>query len=346
MISIRLRTAILQTVNLAAAMLLVAGCGDKEKEETSSSDADTHTATTDAASDSAASIDGDTDADGEGDTDADTDTDAATDTDSGTVSPWDGGTEDDTDTFEWVTIEGGTYMMGNYDGVGSETSYPRHSVTVPTYDIWRTEITAGLYQRCMDDGACDFSRTESYCNLVAPPRPDHPVNCINWYQATSVCEWLGGRLPTEAEWEYAARSRGKDILYAWGNEDPTCDYSNIDLEAEGCSTNTTRPVCSYPLGNSDQGLCDLVGNVYEWVQDWMHPSYEYEENGVTYVAPDDGSAWDDPVNPADFKIMRGGGINSSDPDNPYLIFYATHRQFHDLSWSYGGLGVRCARDIP
>jgi formylglycine-generating enzyme required for sulfatase activity len=252
---------------------------------------------------------------------------------------------------DWTTVEGGDFMMGSPEGMGEEDrEYPQHLVTLPTFELWRTENTVKEYIACVDDGWCVPLAENYFCNATYPEeRADFPICCINWYNARDFCHWLGGRLPTEAEWEFAARSRGKDTLYAWGDEDPTCELAVIDVKyldetlpsPAGCDgLNTTQPVCSKPLGNSEQGFCDFVGNVYEWVEDCFHPAYEYtDDEGVTHTAPADGSAWIDPMNEDDFRIMRGGGIGSPG------VYRATFRQIHDGAFSYGGLGVRCARDI-
>jgi formylglycine-generating enzyme required for sulfatase activity len=251
---------------------------------------------------------------------------------------------------DWMTVEGATYMMGSPEGMAQEEprEYPQHPVAVPTFRMWRTENTVAQYLACVDEGGCTPIAIDG-CNDDFPEeRGDHPINCTDWFQARDFCAWLGGRLPSEAEWEFAARDRGQDVLYPWGDEDPTCELAVIDMGfldptkgTAGCDgIYSTQAVCSKPLGNTTEGLCDMVGNVYEWVEDWFHEAYEYVDgDGVLQVAPADGSAWLDPPNPWDFRVMKGGGIGSPEVNRP------TCRQFHDGTWSYGGLGVRCAQDL-
>ncbi len=192
--------------------------------------------------------------------------------------------------IEWVTIPGGSFMMGA-DNLGG--AQPRHSVTVRTFLMAKTTVTAGQYKKCVEAGICkkpicDSSGKDSYGD-------DYPVVCVNWEQAAKFSEWVGGRLPSEAEWEYAARSADKDWKYPWGNENVTCERA----VTSDCG-DKALPVCSKPAGNTAQGLCDMAGNVLEWTQDWYHGSYE--------GAPTDGSAWGSPATSAyrAYRATRGG----------------------------------------
>ena len=190
--------------------------------------------------------------------------------------------------IKWVTIPGGSFSMGS--GNGDEG--PVHSVTIKSFQMAKTLVTVAQYRACVDAGACTAPDGGAYCNFGVSGRADHPVNCVDWNQAKTFSKWVGGRLPSEAEWEYAARSAGKDWKYPWGDEAATCETAVIS----GCTSNGTAPVCSKPAGNTKQGLCDMAGNAWEWVQDWYHNSYE--------GAPTDGSAWESPTGSR--RVIRGG----------------------------------------
>ena len=180
--------------------------------------------------------------------------------------------------LDFVIIEGGRFMMGSESGNYDET--PIHEVNVPTFELMRHEVTVAQYRHCVNAGVCSQPGTEPYCTWShsVGRRENHPVNCVSWYQIMSFAQWVGARLPTESEWEFAARSRGQDLDYPWGPGDPTCGLANHSQCSEG-----TTEVCSYPIGNTRQDLCDLAGNLWEWTLDEYHESYQ--------GAPDDGSSW-------------------------------------------------------
>lgn len=306
-------------------------------------------------SDGDADGDGDSDSDTDSDNDSDTDVDAGTDADSGADSgpDGDGDSDSDSDTGDagpdaglcmdgttvagsagttWVSICGGTFWMGS---TSSSSEMPVHSVTVPDFEMLRTEVTVTQYAACVSDSACTEPETSGMCpgsgNWGVSGRENHPMNCATWAQAASFCAWAGGRLPTESEWEYAARSGGQLIAYPWGNDVPTCTYAVMnDGSGSGCDTGHSWPVCSKPMGNTDQGLCDMAGNASEWIQDWDHTDYT--------GAPSDGGAW---VVPSGFeRVVRGGDYWSNG---------TSIRVSHRSSWIPSEpdylIGFRCARDL-
>jgi len=185
----------------------------------------------------------------------------------------------------WVKIPGGRFEMGS-NKYGSEK--PVHTVRVRSFYMSKTEVTVGQYRKCVEAGRCTEPDTGSYCNWGKSGREDHPINCVDWGQARTFAKWVGANvdLPTEAEWEYAARSAGRKVKYAWGNQEPSCRYAVMSDGGYGCGEERTWSVCSKKRGNTKQGLCDMSGNVWEWVLDEWHGSYS--------GAPSNGSqAWGD-----------------------------------------------------
>jgi formylglycine-generating enzyme required for sulfatase activity len=155
-----------------------------------------------------------------------------------------------------VFIPAGTFTMGD-----DESTAKAGRVTVAAFCMDRTEVTVRAYAACVTSGKCVAASAVGLCNAGVPGRDNHPINCIDWSQARAYCEAQGLRLPSEEEWEYAAR--GTDgRLYPWGNEEPgeqLCWDRYGDTRA-----NSTCPVGSYSKGNSVFGLADVAGNVWEW----------------------------------------------------------------------------------
>jgi formylglycine-generating enzyme required for sulfatase activity len=200
--------------------------------------------------------------------------------------------------IEWVSLPGGRYTMGRPDGEKYEL--PNRSVTVKPFQIAKTEVTVAQYRACVQAGACTPPATGGECTWGLEGRERHPVNCVDWAQARAFSAWAGGRLPTEAEWEFAARSGGADQDYPWGDTPATCERAVMsegglfEMASWGCGEKAYWPVCSKPAGNSRQGLCDLAGNVWEWVED-CYGSYA--------DPPKDGGQ-------CEKRVLRGGTLSS------------------------------------
>jgi formylglycine-generating enzyme required for sulfatase activity len=214
--------------------------------------------------------------------------------------------------IDWVKIPGGSFMMGS---ISSPNSSPRHKVNVSSFEIARAAVTFKQYRACVaakqctpvhsNDGTCIGFTDDGWTKDPLPATfqdDNQPVVCVSWEQAEAFSKWVGGRLPSEAEWEYAARSLGKDVSYPWGNENPSCERAIYDNGKEGCGRFSTWRVCSKPAGNTEQGLCDMAGNVMQWLQDWYHPSY--------LGAPENGSAWD--AQDTTKRVVRGGAWYNGD----------------------------------
>ncbi|MCA9490330.1 MAG: SUMF1/EgtB/PvdO family nonheme iron enzyme [Myxococcales bacterium] len=234
------------------------------------------------------------------------------------------------DLVDWVRMEGGTFTMGTDRTDVEERERPAHEVTLAAFDIARTEITVAQYRTCVDEGPCAAVGESKNCYWRRPGRPRYVQNCLSWQQARTFCEFVGGRLPTEAEWEYAARGGGRDVEYPWGSEpEPDCTRVVMDDErGSGCGGGGVLPPCTRPEGNTPQGLCDMAGNAFEWVEDGM--TTDYSQASPTGAPPDhpfeDGS-----------RVMRGGAIRSE------VSMRTRQRTFHTPDFHYGGMSARCAR---
>jgi formylglycine-generating enzyme required for sulfatase activity len=259
-----------------------------------------------------------------------------------------------------VTIPEGAFQMGSPLGTGLPEEHPQHTVTMSAYCIDRTEVTVQAYGLCVRAKGCPASpptrnlpngqeamEWAPYCNRE--DRPDHPINCVDWNQAVTYCRWIGRRLPTEAEWEYAARGND-DRLYPWGNALPNpkllngcgiecIEWGNRELSERlrpdralyrgNDGHETTAPVGSYPGDASPFGVLDLGGNVSEWTTDWFG---EYSSSSeVNPKGPASGKA----------RMTRGGnwfwGIEG--------LFRSTTRIPDDPNQRRVRLGFRCARDL-
>jgi formylglycine-generating enzyme required for sulfatase activity len=237
-----------------------------------------------------------------------------------------------------VRIEGGSYRPGRPGATNDETP-PSYDVRVAAFELSKTEVTVAQFRKCVNEGPCTAPQTGEYCkaewfNWDKPDRANHPVNCVDWHQARKFAEWSGARLPTEAEWEWAARGRNEARKYPWGSTDPTCAVAVMKGEGgHGCGTNATWPTCQKPGGHSRDGVCDLGGNVWEWVED------AYEQSGHEGI-PRDGTARTG-AEGAD-RVDRGGGWWGGGP----AVFRAAVRSGDSPGDRFVSLGFRVARPLP
>ena len=237
-----------------------------------------------------------------------------------------------------VYVPAGEFLMGTqasgWDSTSAES--PQHKVSLDAYWIDKTEVTNAQYAYCVEVGACTPpTRMDSYTRLNYygnSTYDSYPVILITYYQATEYCGWAGARLPTEEEWEYAAR--GPDgRLRPWGEEfdgsrvnycDANCVLPHADSELNDGYADTA-PVGSYPAGVSWCGALDLLGNVWEWVEDWFTP-YPSDDQ-------DHPSVLSDPF----YRVIRGGSWDTSQ----------SHARGAFRNWfipenSHDSIGFRCA----
>jgi formylglycine-generating enzyme required for sulfatase activity len=193
---------------------------------------------------------------------------------------------------------------------------PQHSVILPAFRIDKHEVTNARFRMCVQAGACSEPQDLRFyddANLA-----QHPVVFVSWYQAESFCLWSGERLPTEEEWEKAARgSSGRD--YPWGN-DASVGKLNAGLRLGG-----TSRVGSFPEGVSPYGALDMGGNVWEWTADWYLPY-----RGSTYQSDLFGEK---------YKVVRGGSWN-----HPITDARTFHRDLAHPARALAVVGFRCAAD--
>lgn len=159
-----------------------------------------------------------------------------------------------------VRILGNTFVMGTHCPNGD--CAPSHRVTVPTFDIDLLEVSVAQYKACVDARRCVIPMADGQCNWGKDGRQHHPINCVDWAQSKTYCEWAGRRLPTEAEWEFAAVGQ-TGWEYPWGNEHPDKKHhcSRTQYPAQTCPGGTAMD------GRSRFGVLDMFGNVAEWTAD-------------------------------------------------------------------------------
>jgi formylglycine-generating enzyme required for sulfatase activity len=216
-------------------------------------------------------------------------------------------------------ISAGTFVMGDAEISGAR---PTHTVTLSTYCIDLTEVTVAAYRRCNATG-CTTPNTGSFNNWGVAGRDNHPINGVDWSQSRAYCQWRGGDLPTESQWEYAARgSDAVNRIYPWGMSNPASQLCwNRDP-----SPGYTCPVQSYPEGSSPFGLFDMAGNVWEWT--------------IDYYDLYDSAAAVDPTGPAlgTNRVCRGGSWSSTSTS----VVRAAYRGGGMPLVRYDNVGFRCA----
>lgn len=254
------------------------------------------------------------------------------------------------DEMEMVFVPAGSFLMGSTasDENAFQNEIPQHEVILDAFWIDRSEVTNRMYAACVEAGACELPWAYGYVQYRSITRDDYflnpefqnyPVIYISWFGARTYCEWADRRLPTEAEWEKAAR--GTDArMYPWGNKLVAGDLLNF------ADTNTdfdwsykivddgyqdTSPVGNYPLGASPYGALDMAGNVWEWTSDGYDRDYYQESPHENPFGPSEGT----------HRVIRGGSWRDSNWGTRIA-----HRGRHKPDQALGYIGFRCALSGP
>jgi formylglycine-generating enzyme required for sulfatase activity len=230
-----------------------------------------------------------------------------------------------------VYVPAGEFLMGSdktKDSQAFDNELPQHTVYLDAFWIDQTEVTNAEYAGCAASGQCTPPHETSSSNRSSyygnSQFDSYPVINMDWSQATAYCAWAGRRLPSEAEWEKAARGTDSRI-YPWGN-DISCNQSNYWGKDGGCKGDTSR-VGSYPSGASPYGALDMAGNVWEWVNDWFGSSYYQNSPARNPGGPDSGTS----------HVLRGGSWNI----NVRLVRSAYRSDYAPVNRLYF-IGFRCA----
>ena len=214
---------------------------------------------------------------------------------------------------------------------------PAHQLEVGAFELDVTEVTVAAYGVCVKAGACAEPTKGKLCTWSREDMDQHPVNCLSQPEAEAYCHWLGKRLPTEVEWEYAAGGATNKRLFPWGNGAPDAGRANVcgaecvhgaEMQRSIRSVfefndgaPATAPVGSYPAGNTPEGLKDMAGNVWEWT---ASASCAYPDHDCP---------------PGEERIIRGGGWT-----HRYILSVeVTTREELKAGLRSEGVGFRCAR---
>jgi formylglycine-generating enzyme required for sulfatase activity len=220
-----------------------------------------------------------------------------------------------------VFVPGAEFEMG-----AGDRDNPAHRVSLASFWIQNTEVTNRMYQVCVAAGVCTPPLDpKASVDLNDYFLRDRPVVNVNWEQAQTYCGWINGTVPTEAQWELAARGL-EGNLYPWGDGQPTCDLTNF----QNCLGKSSR-VLDHPDGRSPFNALDMAGNVFEWVGDWYDPDYYPNGPDMDPQGPNSGIE----------RVVRGGGFESL-PDD-----LASTRRFSESPQNHrADLGFRCVVQEP
>ena len=220
-----------------------------------------------------------------------------------------------------IYVPAGQFTMGD-----SLPDAPQRTVTLDDFWIYKTEVTNSMYAFCVSVGACAPPAQEVGAQLYDNPAyGNYPVVGVTWDMASNYCTWIGGKLPTEAQWEKAARG-SEGSQYPWGNSDASCDVGNF----AGC-VGTVTNVTKYAGGASPYGVLDMAGNVFEWVNDYYSETYYNGAPSENPTGPDSGQ----------FRVVRGSGFETDTSQAASAMRRPAGTAYHSHD-----LGFRCVVQKP
>jgi len=203
-----------------------------------------------------------------------------------------------TDGADMILIPAGEFLMGSPEAKGNDDERPQHKVYLDAFYIYKYKVTNGQFARFVKETG--YKAEGDWMRYAKSGRETHPVVCVTWNDAWAYCRWAGGRLPTEAQWEKAARGTdGKE--YPWGNtwDRNRCNWHEgpkVSGMADIYSGRGTAPVGSFPSGVSPYGVHDMAGNVWEWCSDWYDMDYYRSSPSRNPEGPGHGGN----------RVVRGG----------------------------------------
>jgi formylglycine-generating enzyme required for sulfatase activity len=232
------------------------------------------------------------------------------------------------DSMVQMYVPAGDFLMGSdkaKDSQAQDNELPQHTVYLDAFWIDQTEVTNAQYARCVESGLCTPPHsTGSYTHSSYYGDNQYayyPVIYVDWNQANAYCAWAGRRLPSEAEWEKAARGADGRI-YPWGNTAPGKDLLNYNM-----NIGDTSAVGSFPSGASPYGALDMAGNVWEWVNDWFSDTYYAQSPARNPSGPTSG----------DYRGLRGGSWSLDE-----RVVGSAYRGYDTSGDGFNVIGFRCA----
>jgi formylglycine-generating enzyme required for sulfatase activity len=232
----------------------------------------------------------------------------------------------DSNGVEMALVPKGEFTMGSDTGVTDEQ--PSHNVYLDAFYIDKYEVTNADYKSCVESNECGIPVAEGTDYYADQTYADFPVIWVDWYMANTYCEWRGARLPTEAEWEKAARGTD-ERTYPWGEQLNPSLANYCDNDNAGCEIVV---VGRYERGKSQYGVYDMAGNVWEWVADWYWDGY-YASLGADVENPQGPSS-------GTFRVIRGGSWLNGQQD-----VRSIRRYIHNPDDGTNLIGFRCAKSV-